>query len=810
MSLLKKILSSILIIGLNVTGVCAQSEKPVPDRHSRSAPLSDREPTGLTSAILDITGPYKKHAELIPPGSGTFGGSIAVSGHRAVVGDRSNQAEVLEMDPATGRWRSIAILHGNGGLFGHSVAILDDTIAVGAPEANEVHVFKRDTNAEWLLHEVLSGSDLGVGSSFGASVGLSSTPTGVVLAAGAPDFQVVFLFDDVGTSWSLDVAVNPPDVATLPFDSMGFGAELAIEGERLVVGWPSADLPGFESTGSVYTFVRSAGTWAFQQKLTPESFSGDYAWFGYSIAISGDMIAIGQPWYDNLQGAVHTYVFDPAPETWIRRSTLQESNGGTNDQFYGSVALAGERLLVGAIGHDIGASNSNEGALFAYSSNGAGGWTLDESWVGLAPGDQLFAGASTGDTILAGALTADQPFYPDRGHVRVFRKKSNVWIETQPPIYATGDDGEFFGEAVAVSGDTAVVASVGLTDPNTGKKGVAHVYARDSASNSWALQAVLPYDFPSGTIASSQAIAIDGDTIVLGVPIRADAAAGTVLPGEAHVYHRSGTTWTLQGTLSDPASLPDDAFAWSVAISGDVIALGAIGLAGREGGVYVFDRTGTTWSLRQQLTASNGSANDCFGCAVDVENDRIVVGAPNKNSVTGAVYVFERMGSTWMEKAIVRASGATAELAFGAAVAIDGDNLAVGAPFAEAAGQQFAGRAYLFERTGTTWREQTALQAPAPVFWGMFGHSVALESDRLLSGEPSYGSGYVFKHSGSIWALDGTIAYADDSYLGYSVAISGSTMMLGAPSAGPRGGGRAFILANDDDSIFDDGFEVTD
>ncbi len=283
----------------------------------------------------------------------------------------------------------------------------------------------------------------------------------------------------------------------------------------------------------------------------------------------------------------------------------------------------------------------------------------------------------------------------------------------------------------------------------------------------------------------------------------------------------------------------NDLFGYSVAISGDTVVVGApyeassaTGVDGdqannsatQSGAVYVFVRSGTTWSQQAYLKASNTGAEDGFGYSVAISGDTVVVGAPyedsnaagvngnqndNSASFAGAAYVFVRSGTTWSQQAYLKASNTEAEDGFGTSVDISGDTVVVGArneasSAASVDGNQndnsasFAGAAYVFTRSGDTWSQQAYLKASNAEANDGFGNSVAISGDSVVVGaygEASVGSNqadnsasyagaaYVFVRSGATWSqqayLKASNTEAFDSF-GTTVAISGDTVVAGA------------------------------
>ena len=184
---------------------------------------------------------------------------------------------------------------------------------------------------------------------------------------------------------------------------------------------------------------------------------------------------------------------------------------------------------------------------------------------------------------------------------------------------------------------------------------------------------------------------------------------GANASGAVYVFTRSGTTWSQQAYLKASNTGAFDNFGYSVALSGDTLAVGAsredsnaTGVNGNQannsangsGAVYLFTRSGTTWSQQAYLKASNTGAGDRFGSSVALSGDVLAVGAREEDSnatgvngnganngepQSGAVYLFTRSGTTWSQQAYLKASNTDLGDRFGVSVALSGDTLAVGA-----------------------------------------------------------------------------------------------------------------------------------
>ncbi|HEY4181990.1 MAG TPA: integrin, partial [Kofleriaceae bacterium] len=237
----------------------------------------------------------------------------------------------------------------------------------------------------------------------------------------------------------------------------------------------------------------------------------------------------------------------------------------------------------------------------------------------------------------------------------------------------------------------------------------------------------------------SAATGIDGDA--------ADNSAPSA--GAAYVYARSGSSWLQQAYVKASNTHAGDVFGVSAALSGDgnTLAVGAFlepggstGLDGDQqdqtqpysGAVYVYTRSGSTWTQQAYVKASNTGSNDQFGDSVALSGDgnTLAVAAymedssatgidgnqtDNSANNSGAVYVFARSGGRWSQQAYVKASNTNADDEFGdVTLSADGDVLAVSAPFEQSAAtgvdadqtdnsEPNVGAVYVFARTGVIW-----------------------------------------------------------------------------------------------------------
>ena len=460
-----------------------------------------------------------------------------------------------------------------------------------------------------------------------------------------------------------------------------FGYSVAVSGDTVVVGAPAEDGsatgvngPPNElaagSAGAAYVFVRSAGLWSQQAYLKPAAVgpggqAGDH--LGWSVAISGDTVVVGAPDEDSATTGVNStpaegatnagaaYVFTRNGAVWSQQAYLKAAVVTASDEFGYSVAVSGDTLVVGAYDE-------------ASSTTGIN---------------------TTPDVAAFGA-----------GAAYVFTRSLGVWAQQaylKPAAVGTTQTNDHFGNSVALSGDTVVVgafqedsSSIGINStPNelAAASGAAYVFFR--IGSSWSQQAYLKPVAVGTTQAGDHfgnSVALSGDTVVVGANQESSSTTGiNSTPNElggsagaAYVFVRSAGVWAQQAYLKPVAvgsTQVGDSFGWSVALSGDTLAVGATGegssttginsapdeLASAAGAVYVFTRNAGVWTQQAYLkpaAVGTTQAGDQFGYSVAVSGDTLVVGAWREDSSTlgvnstpnegatdsGAAYIFTGLG----------------------------------------------------------------------------------------------------------------------------------------------------------------------
>ena len=369
--------------------------------------------------------------------------------------------------------------------------------------------------------------------------------------------------------------------------------------------------------------------------------------------------------------------------------------------------------------------------------------------------------------------------------------------ELADPNATNGDE---FGYAVAISGDTALVGAPGVTVDGPDSEvwsGAGAVYVFTRSDGVWTKQAELTASDAASGDAFGSAVAFDGATAVIGAPGNTEGD-GFSSAGGAYVFTGSGTSWTQQTEFSASDPYSNARFGAAVAVSGDTILAGAPGNTNPyddsgQGSAYLFTGSGGDWTQQPELTdpALTGTS-DQFGYAVALESGTALVGAPGVNSA-GTAYLYTGSGASWTQQPELSASDAAGGDAFGTSVALSGDTALIGSEGAD----------YVFTSSDSGWSQQAELFNPVDGSSdGWFGYTVALDGGTALVGEAvtdSYPSGgaWVFTGSGADWTAQPELSASDapsgGGDFGFAVAISGDTALIGSPSGGQDEGGRVYV-----------------
>ena len=349
--------------------------------------------------------------------------------------------------------------------------------------------------------------------------------------------------------------------------------------------------------------------------------------FGASVAVDGDTAVIGAPAADgNAQASGAAYVFSFDGSVWQQQAKLVAANGVALGNFGRAVAMDGDVIVVGAGGaayifrYDVAATQWVEEAKLERPTGGLGrfGWAV----------------AVSGERILVGA---PYPTGSTKGYVYFFHHVGNgVWELEKSFNTMSSTLGDHYGVALDMEDNLAVVGAPGW--------GQVYVYEHDGVN--WQQGGEVRDPSWGSNRAFGQAVALYADVLLIGTP--ADPEQGNNA-GATYVYRRTTGGWVQQTKLIPPYAAVGARFGWSVDTYGDIILIGAPQSDSQQdieksGAAFVFRGQDEAWIFETELNASDAAAFDHLGTAVVVNDNHVLVGAPDKSAGNdinaGAVYYF--------------------------------------------------------------------------------------------------------------------------------------------------------------------------
>ena len=365
--------------------------------------------------------------------------------------------------------------------FGESVSISGDTAIVGAmfdgdngEDSGSAYIFVRDINGNWSEQQKLLPSDGAAFDRFGAAVAISGDS--VIIGAPISDFTdpvgsagsaYVFVRDSNGT-WSQQQKLTPSSGS----DVGRFGSSVAIHNDSVIVGAPKDDFAGTDA-GRAYVYARdSNGNWSQQAQFAPGDI-GEFA--AVSVDIHNDTAVVSVYFDNNYRGSAEVYVRD-TNGNWSRQQTLSASDAAITDFFGISVAVHNDTIAVGAYYDDDNGNNSGSAYVFVRDTNGI--WSQQDKLLATDGSAVAFFGhmiAINGDRIVVGAK-GDSFFATDAGSAYVFsRDINNNWSQLQKLESSDLAGVDEYGGSVSIDADDIIIGAH-WDDDNGTSSGSAYVY----------------------------------------------------------------------------------------------------------------------------------------------------------------------------------------------------------------------------------------------------------------------------------------------------------------------------------------------
>lgn len=716
-----------------------------------------------------------------------------------------------------------------GDSFGYAVSVDGDAIAVGSPtsevqqyydlegvRSGAARVFTwpglywEDTPAAFKLRPPNAESSriFGMTLSADGDTAVVGTVQAVATDTLSATTAKAFVYTREDGEWD----TSSPATLTLP-DGGTFsehGLAVSENGDTLAIGYSRAATETTPESGTVLVFSRPQGGWASTSaaaRLTMPDGENEGK-FGHSVSVSGGTIVVGAFGSDRYSGPQHegsAFVYTKPDGGWTSTSSaakLTAAAGDPRDEFGRVVSVWGETIVVGAPG-DRNLRGIRSGSAYVFTRP-EGGWastfesaklTSPDDWWGWSRSQFGTSIAVRGDKIVIGA-----PGYYLSSAAYVFTRPEAGW--DSPYVYSKlsapeSDYSSGFGASVSMSDDAIYVGADG--------SGSVFVFPIPPAGGVFAGVPVRLSDPHGGEYDRFGGVVSAGGTnVVVGALYSDDngkdfgAAYVFSLPSDGRDY----TTGPMGHTaiLLSPDWVPGNQFASSISPTTGAVGVGAPNprRARYPGAAYVY--TGPFNSLYARSDAAKlsppaGDTGNGFGFSVSLTPDAMAVGAPGFRYGSGAAYVYTKPNEGWestSDAAKLSSPRGETDRNFGTSVSLSGGTVAVGA-----IREYEPGSAYLFTKPGAgPWQSTSdAIEVNAPLGEGqdLFGWSVALTDDTLVVGMPdSSGRGavYVYTKPAGGWAsvsdpikltpADGS----DGDMFGASVAVSGDTVVVGAPGNG--------------------------
>lgn len=428
-----------------------------------------------------LLGPPQKLGTIDGGNANRFGAAVAVNANGVLVG-----ADLAQVGPntlqgsatwyasaPTGVVQAAVLDSGDGALldrYGSAVAVDGDVAMVGAyledtaagGDAGRVHWFER-VAGQWVRRGAIDAPDAQIEDRFGIAISIDGDRAVIGaywdVVGNHVDQGSVYVFQRQGNSWVLDAKINAADGRERDY----FGFAVALQGDRLLVGARGAAVP-FVDQGTAYVFERVAGSWSQTARLDlPKGQVQSY--FGASVALAGDRALIGAPGVampPNVSGAGAAYVFVRQGANWVLDGELRAPLPQSNAAFGFSVDADAQRLLVGAFQDGAVA----QGAAYVYRASTR---ALEASLQAAAPQPLEGMGISValaGDSILLGASGFDVGASQSAGAAHLFERNPSGWTETRFLLAYDAVASDSFGRAVAADGGHLIIGAPGKSGDN--------------------------------------------------------------------------------------------------------------------------------------------------------------------------------------------------------------------------------------------------------------------------------------------------------------------------------------------------------
>lgn len=364
------------------------------------------------------------------------------------------------------------------------------------------------------------------------------------------------------------------------------GYSVSIDGDYAIAGAYGDDDKGSES-GSAYIFKRSGTDWSEQDKLlATDGAGGDN--FGECVSISGDYAIVGAALDvdDNGDSLGSAYVFERSGETWAHQPKLLAPDAADGDHFGSAVSINGDDAIIGASGDDS-STKTNAGSAYVFHRSETG-WSYQAKLIANDPDTSDYFGRAvsiSGDYTIVG-VESDDDNGTSSGSAYIFKRSGTTWSQQDKLTADDATGGDHFGFSVSIDGDYALVGA--YWDDHSGKNyaGSAYIFHRDDTD--WTQQDQLFASDAAENDWFGCSVSISGDYALVGSLGDSDGGSQS---GSAYVFKRSGSSWNEIDKLTADDADAYDNFGFSVALDGGYAMVGAPyddDAGGLSGSAYIF------------------------------------------------------------------------------------------------------------------------------------------------------------------------------------------------------------------------------
>ena len=356
--------------------------------------------------------------------------------------------------------------------------------------------------------------------------------------------------------------------------------------------------------------------------------------YGEALAVGGGEVVVGQSLSETSPGYVYVYRKDSGA-AWVEVQRLEASNSAIGDHFGRTVTLSGDQLLVGS---------TLLQAIYVFEKEGSGQWRETQILTASDAFEGNFIGrvsAADGDHF----FTASWAHSEGRGAVYVFERDpaTGRWSETDKLMGSDVGPNELFGMSIAVEGDLALI---GTAQKDNGT-GAAYVFRRDAATGDWSEQSKLTGPGTGPNSAFGITVGLDGGIALVAAAFH-DVGRGVVFEFS---YDESTGEWQAGATLRTfDGGSPGVQLGVAMSFSGGEAWFGAPGASEFEGRVYLMYRSPPgEWIGASKLTGSEPAQGDQFAGTLAVRGDVAALGVSGDDFNLGSVVIFERQGGVWSQ-----------------------------------------------------------------------------------------------------------------------------------------------------------------